>query len=195
MSNSIATPTHTHTHTHLQVIFNKFFWKTLWQNIFPPSKFTIDWYVCMVMAYWKCSMPEDGAESPTMIRHLQQWLEKIWLINESSNYKCLFRVHKFTKKSTSHLQILGARSKFHTEDQQFSSDVCGRHRYLALSAGFMSTDTHFCMVWRNIYAENLCHCRKFGCLEILHPLCLLLYYSSYLRYLVSLVEMLTTDHQ
>ena len=62
----------------------------------------------------------------------------------------------------------GTRTKFRTEDQQFSSDVWTS---LLSGAVCMSTDTHFCMGWRNynIYTENMCHCRTFGCLEFVHP--------------------------
>lgn len=154
----------------------------------------------MVMAYCKCSVPEDGAKSLTMIRHLQEWLGKIWLINQSSNYICLSKVYKFTKKSTSHLQILGARrvrkASFILRTKN-SAMMCGCHCYLVLCTWRMSTDTLLYVMEKtiNIYTGNLCHCRKFSCLQFAHTCA---YYSITqvnLRYLVSLVEMSTTNHQ
>lgn len=51
-------------------------------------------------------------------------------------------LHKFSKKSRTHIKILGARrvtcSKHHTENQQFCSDL------LALSGRCARSDAHFC---------------------------------------------------
>jgi len=122
------------------------------------------------------------------VQHARWWGCQSHNVNTSATvtrknlaYKLEFKLYMLVqgaqiyKKSTSHLQILGARR---VREASFilwtnnSAVLCGRHCYLALSAGYVSTDTHT-FVWDgenyNIYAENMCHCRKFGCLEFVHP--------------------------